>query len=117
LLPLDTSGWTCDTATDLDAVIGDLDVVYLLRIQNERGGGTGLTSLPEYVRRFGLDDRRFSLLHEDAVIMHPGPMNRGVEIAPQVADHPRTLILDQVRNGVAARMAVLFRLLTEGGSS
>ena len=112
LLPLDTTGWPCDTATELDAVIGELDVVYLLRIQSERGGVTGFTSLPEYVRRFGLDDRRFRLLRDDAVIMHPGPMNRGVEIAPHIADHPRTLILDQVRNGVAARMAVLFRLLT-----
>jgi aspartate carbamoyltransferase catalytic subunit len=112
LLPLDTTGWPCDTATELDGVIGDLDVVYLLRIQSERGGVSGFTSLPEYVRRFGLDDRRFRLLRDDAVIMHPGPMNRGVEIAPHIADHPRTLILDQVRNGVAARMAVLFRLMT-----
>jgi aspartate carbamoyltransferase catalytic subunit len=112
LLPLDTTGWPCDTATELDEVIGDLDVVYLLRIQSERGGVSGFTSLPEYVRRFGLDDRRFRLLRDDAVIMHPGPMNRGVEIAPHIADHPRTLILDQVRNGVAARMAVLFRLMT-----
>lgn len=115
LLPLTTTGWPCDTATDLDSVIGDLDVVYLLRIQNERGGGSGFTSLPEYVRRFGLDDRRFRMLNDDAVIMHPGPMNRGVEIAPHIADHPRTLILDQVRNGVAARMAVLFRLSTPDG--
>lgn len=115
LLPLTTTGWPCETATDLDSVIGDLDVVYLLRIQNERGGGSGFTSLPEYVRRFGLDDRRFRMLNDDAVIMHPGPMNRGVEIAPHIADHPRTLILDQVRNGVAARMAVLFRLSTPDG--
>jgi aspartate carbamoyltransferase catalytic subunit len=117
LLPLDTTGWPGETATDLDAVIGDLDVVYLLRIQSERGGGSGFTSLPEYVRRFGLDERRFRLLSDDAVIMHPGPMNRGVEIAPHVADHVRTLILDQVRNGVAARMAVLFRLLTAEAES
>lgn len=115
LLPLTTTGWPCETATDLDSVIGDLDVVYLLRIQSERGGGSGFTSLPEYVRRFGLDDRRFRMLNDDAVIMHPGPMNRGVEIAPHIADHPRTLILDQVRNGVAARMAVLFRLSTPDG--
>ncbi|HJR93412.1 MAG TPA: aspartate carbamoyltransferase catalytic subunit [Acidimicrobiia bacterium] len=117
LLPLDTTGWPCETAVDLDGVIGDLDVVYLLRIQSERGGASGFSSLPEYVRRFGLDDRRFGLLHPEAVVMHPGPMNRGVEIAPHIADHARTLILDQVFNGVAARMAVLFRLLTaEAGS-
>lgn len=111
LLPIDVSGWPCDTAIDLDTVLANLDVVYLLRVQTERGGGTGFTSLPEYVRRFGLDDARFARLKPEAVIMHPGPMNRGVEIAPHVADHPRTLILEQVRNGVAARMAVLFRLL------
>lgn len=111
LLPLDTAGWPCELSTELDDVVGDLDVVYLLRIQAERGGGTGFTSLPEYVRRYGLDDERFARLPDEAVVMHPGPMNRGVEISPQVADHPRTLILDQVRNGVAARMAVLFRLL------
>lgn len=111
LLPPDMEGWPAETAADLDGVIDGLDVVYLLRIQQERGGDSGFTSLPEYVRRFGLDDRRFSRLHSEAVVMHPGPMNRGVEISPHVADSPRTLILDQVRNGVAARMAVLFRLM------
>lgn len=111
LLPHDTTGWPVRVAHDLDAVIGRLDVIYLLRIQLERGAGTGFSSLPEYVRRFGLDDGRFSRLRPEAVVMHPGPMNRGVEISPHVADSPRTLILDQVRNGVAARMAVLFRLL------
>lgn len=115
LLPFDTTDWPCDVATELDPILSQLDVVYLLRIQQERGGGTGFTSLPEYVRRFGLDGRRFDMLSSDAVIMHPGPMNRGVEIAPHVADHPRTLILAQVRNGVAARMAVLFRLLGAPG--
>jgi aspartate carbamoyltransferase catalytic subunit len=115
LLPLDIRGWPCDLSTDLDEVISGLDVVYLLRIQAERGGVTGFTSLPEYVRRFGLDDARFARLPDDAVVMHPGPMNRGVEISPHVADHPRTLILEQVRNGVVTRMAVLFRLLASPG--
>lgn len=115
LLPPDTEGWPAEAAADLDAVIDGLDVVYLLRIQQERGGDSGFTSLPEYVRRFGLDDRRFARLNSEAVVMHPGPMNRGVEISPHVADSPRTLILDQVRNGVAARMAVLFRLLAAPG--
>ncbi|CAN5894515.1 aspartate carbamoyltransferase catalytic subunit [soil metagenome] len=111
LLPTHTAGWPCRITGDLDDVIDELDVVYLLRIQAERGGRSGFTSLPEYVRRFGLDDARFARLGSDAVIMHPGPMNRGVEIATHLADHPRSLILEQVRNGVAARMAVLFRLL------
>lgn len=115
LLPLDRNGWPVEVAGDLDAVLADLDVIYLLRIQAERGGASGFTSLPEYVRRFGLDDRRFSRMSPEAVVMHPGPMNRGVEIAPHVADSPRTLILEQVRNGVAAHMAVLFRLLAAPG--
>jgi len=116
LLPRDLAGWPVDVANDFDDVLPQLDVVYLLRIQQERGGTTGFTSLPEYVRRFGLDDSRFARLRPEAVVMHPGPMNRGVEISPQVADSPRTLILDQVRNGVAARMAVLFRLLASPGA-
>lgn len=116
LLPLDLAGWPVEVANEFDDVLADLDVVYLLRIQQERGGATGFTSLHEYVRRFGLDDSRFARLRSDAVVMHPGPMNRGVEISPQVADSPRTLILDQVRNGVAVRMAVLFRLLAAPGA-
>ncbi len=116
LLPRDLAGWPVDVANDFDDVLPQLDVVYLLRIQQERGGTTGFTSLPEYVRRFGLDDSRFARLRPEAVVMHPGPMNRGVEISPQVADSPRTLILDQVRNGVAARMSVLFRLLASPGA-
>lgn len=115
LLPFDLTGWPVETAADLDGVLDGLDVVYLLRVQQERGGGSGFTSLPEYVRRFGLDDQRFARLPSEAVVMHPGPMNRGVEISPHVADSPRTLILDQVRNGVATRMAVLFRLLASPG--
>ncbi|HLU52257.1 MAG TPA: aspartate carbamoyltransferase catalytic subunit [Acidimicrobiia bacterium] len=116
LLPLDMTDWPVEVANDFDEVLPHLDVVYLLRIQQERGGTTGFTSLPEYVRRFGLDDSRFARLRPEAVVMHPGPMNRGVEISPHVADSSRTLILDQVRNGVAARMAVLFRLLASPGA-
>jgi aspartate carbamoyltransferase catalytic subunit len=110
LLPLDIAGWPCDAVNDLDSILGEVDVVYLLRIQQERGGGAVFPSLPEYVSRFGMTRRRFEALAPEAVVMHPGPMNRGVEIAPEVADHPRSLVLDQVRLGVAVRMAVLFRL-------
>lgn len=117
LLPLDAATWPCDTSDSLDDVIEGLDVIYLLRIQTERGGVSGFTSTPEYVRRFGLNDARFARLPSEAVVMHPGPMNRGIEISPRVADHERTLILDQVRNGVAARMAVLFRLLASPGDA
>lgn len=110
LLPLDVDGWPCQVSHDLDAVLPDIDVVYLLRVQAERGGASVFPSLPEYVERFGMTRRRFESLHRDVVIMHPGPMNRGVEIDPAVADDPRSLVLDQVRIGVAIRMAVLFRL-------
>ena len=111
LLPVDTEGWPVHAAHDLDDVLPGLDAVYLLRVQAERGGASVFPSLPEYVRRFGMTRERFASLKPDAVVLHPGPMNRGVEIADPVADDPRSLVLDQVSNGVAVRMAVLFRLL------
>ncbi|HSL26650.1 MAG TPA: aspartate carbamoyltransferase catalytic subunit [Acidimicrobiia bacterium] len=114
LLPLDLSDFPVEVSHSLDDVLPHLDVVYLLRIQMERGSGPVFPSLHEYVTRFGVDRRRLEALPPEAVVMHPGPMNRGVEIAPEVADHPRSLILEQVANGVAIRMAVLFRLLTGG---
>jgi aspartate carbamoyltransferase catalytic subunit len=110
LLPVDWEGWPVKVAGSIDDVL-DVDVIYLLRIQAERGGASVFPSWPEYVSRFGMTRERFEHLAEDAIVMHPGPMNRGIEIAPQVADHPRARILEQVANGVAVRMAVLFRLL------
>lgn len=115
LLPRDLGGWPCTVTGHLDDVLDQLDVVYLLRIQAERGGASAFPSWPEYVSRFGLSRERFAQLHEGAVVMHPGPMNRGIEIAPEVADSERALVLDQVRLGVAARMAVLFTLATGRG--
>jgi aspartate carbamoyltransferase catalytic subunit len=115
LLPFHVESYPVATSADLDSILGDLDVVYMLRVQLERGSGPVLPSLPEYVSRFGLDRRRFLHLGKEAVVMHPGPMNRGIEIAPDVADDPRSLITDQVSNGVATRMAVLFRLLKGKG--
>lgn len=88
---------------DLDDAIGDFDVVYLLRVQQERGGVID----DDYLTRFSLDGTRAARLKEDAVIMHPGPINRGVEVSGEVADSPRSLIAEQVRNGVPTRMAVL----------
>ncbi len=111
LLPVDLTGWPVATAETLDEVLGFVDAFYLLRVQAERGGTTVFPSLPEYVARFGMTADRFRRLRPEAIVMHPGPMNRGVEIAPEVADDPRCLVLDQVANGVAVRMAVLFRLL------
>lgn len=112
LLPTSLSAFPVEIATDFDEVIQGLDVVYMLRVQLERGSGPVLPSLPEYVSRFGLHRERFERLPADAVVMHPGPMNRGIEIDPDIADGRRSLITRQVSNGVATRMAVLFRLLT-----
>ena len=111
LQPVSVDGWPVTQSDTLDDVLADIDVVSLLRIQTERGGQSVFPSLPEYVARFGMTQRRFDALPPDAVVLHPGPINRGVEIADAVADHERTLILNQVTNGVAVRMAVLFRLL------
>lgn len=111
LLPVDMDGWGVSTADGLDEILGEVDAVYLLRIQQERGGGAVFPSIDEYVSRFGLTRERAERLLPDAVVMHPGPMNRGVEIDPTVADGLRSLVLPQVTNGIAVRMAVLFRLL------
>ncbi len=111
LLPVDLAGWPVALAPTIDDVLPIADVVYLLRVQAERGGAAVFPSLPEYVARFGLTRARFERLQPEAVVLHPGPMNRGVEVAPEVADHPRCLVLDQVAHGVAVRMAVLYRLL------
>lgn len=111
LLPLDPDAWPVDVSHDLDEVLETLDVVYLLRVQTERGGGSVFPSLQEYTDRFGMTSDRFARLGDQAVVMHPGPMNRGVEIGHDVADDERSLVLDQVTNGVAARMAVLFALI------
>ncbi len=111
LLPIQTDGWPAKASEDLDEVLTELDVVYLLRVQAERGGASVFPSLSEYTTRYGMTVQRFSRLKPDTVVLHPGPMNRGVEIAAEVADDDRSLILQQVANGVAVRMAVLFRLL------
>jgi aspartate carbamoyltransferase catalytic subunit len=111
LLPIDTHGWPGVATEDFDDVLTELDVVYLLRVQAERGGASVFPSLSEYTNRYGMTRERFARLKPDTAVLHPGPMNRGVEIAAEVADHERSLILEQVANGVAVRMAVLFRLL------
>ncbi|HVY49045.1 MAG TPA: aspartate carbamoyltransferase, partial [Minicystis sp.] len=89
------------------------DVVMMLRVQRERLGGAVLPSNREYSRVFGLNAARLALAKPDAIVMHPGPMNRGVEIDPAIADGPRSVILDQVEAGVAVRMAVLWKLAAE----
>jgi len=111
LLPVTTEGWPVEVTASLDEILPGLDVVYLLRVQTERGGASVFPSLAEYTTRFGMTRERRRRLKEGAVVMHPGPMNRGVEIADEVADDPDALVLEQVSMGVAVRMAVLFRLL------
>ncbi|HEX2383425.1 MAG TPA: aspartate carbamoyltransferase catalytic subunit [Acidimicrobiales bacterium] len=114
LLPPSLDGWPVSVSHDLDAVLPKCDVVYLLRMQRERMTEALIPSLREYTAGFGLTRRRVDLLDESTLVMHPGPMNRGVEIAAEVADLPRSVVVDQVRNGVAVRMAVLFLLLGSG---
>src|SRR4051794_13507204 len=114
LLPPSLDGWPVSVSYDFDAVAPKADVVYLLRMQRERMAEALIPSLREYTTRYGLTARRAELLGDNALVMHPGPMNRGVEIAAEVADLPRSVVVDQVRNGVAVRMAVLFLLLGSG---
>ncbi|TML37018.1 MAG: aspartate carbamoyltransferase catalytic subunit [Actinobacteria bacterium] len=112
LLPPSLAGWPVTVSHDLDAVLPGAEVVYLLRIQRERASEALLPSLREYTAGYGLTRDRSRLLRPDALVMHPGPMNRGVEIAAEVADLPCSVVTRQVANGVAVRMAVLFLLLS-----
>ena len=111
LLPPSLEGWPVTVVPDLDDALAKADVVSLLRLQAERGSGAFVPSLREYTACWGLTARRARLLQPDAVVTHPGPMVRGVEIAGDVADLPQAVVTRQVANGVAVRMAVLFLLL------
>ncbi len=118
LLPPSLEGWPVVGVThDFDAVLDDVDICYLLRLQSERGTGAYLPSVREYAASYGLNARRAARLAEGTLVMHPGPMNRGVEIADEVAGLPQSVVLRQVANGVAVRMAVLFMLLGSGGAA
>jgi aspartate carbamoyltransferase catalytic subunit len=110
LVPKVFEKWGCRVTWDLEEALRDADVVNLLRIQHERQEVTMFPSLGEYTNLFGLNVARSELLRPDALIMHPGPINRGVEIESEVADGPRSVVLEQVNNGLAVRMAVLFLL-------
>ncbi|MFN2495011.1 MAG: aspartate carbamoyltransferase catalytic subunit [Pseudonocardiaceae bacterium] len=123
LLPFKVENWgVADRAVtvghDLDAALPGADAVMVLRVQAERMHGGFFPSVREYSLRYGLSEARLALLPEHAVVLHPGPVLRGMEIAHAVADSPRAAIIDQVRNGVHVRMAVLYHLLAaqdEGG--
>lgn len=111
LLPVGVDQWPVSVSADLDAELPAADAVMMLRVQAERMNGGFFPSAREYSVRYGLSERRLGLLADDAVVLHPGPMLRGMEIGYSVADSPRAAVLEQVRNGVHVRMAVLFGLL------
>jgi aspartate carbamoyltransferase catalytic subunit len=115
LLPLGAETWDCEVGYDLDAVLPKIDVVMMLRVQRERMTAAYFPSAREYSRRYGLTSNRMAMLPDHALVMHPGPMNRGMEISADVADSARSVIVEQVSNGVAIRMAVLYRLLAGEG--
>lgn len=115
LMPHAVESWPCRASYDLDAELRKSDVVMMLRVQQERMSAAYFPSVREYRRRYGLDAGRMDLLPGHAVVMHPGPMNRGVEIAAEVADSGRSTIVAQVANGVTVRMAVLYLML--GGAT
>jgi aspartate carbamoyltransferase catalytic subunit len=111
LLPLAVGSWPCAVSYDLDSELPKSDVVMMLRVQQERMTAAYFPSVREYSRRYGLDTARMARLPGHAIVMHPGPMNRGVEIAAEVADSVRSTIVEQVANGVTTRMAALYLLL------
>ena len=113
MLPPGIEKLGCEVFTNMEDAIRDVDVVMMLRIQRERQGASLIPSVREYCKFFGLNDERMKLAKEDAIVMHPGPINRGVELSTSVADGPQNVILDQVENGVAVRMALLY--LAAGG--
>ncbi|MEH3068680.1 MAG: aspartate carbamoyltransferase catalytic subunit [Aeromicrobium erythreum] len=111
LLPVGVHTWPVSTSYDLDATLEGTDALMMLRVQGERMNAAYFPSAREYSRRYGLDRARMNRLPDHAVVMHPGPMNRGMEISADVADSDRSVIVEQVTNGVAVRMAVLYLLL------
>lgn len=111
LLPVGIESWPCEISYDLDSVIGSVDAIMMLRIQMERMSELFFPNAREYSRYFGLNSDRMRALKSDAIVMHPGPMNRGLEITADAADGARSVIVEQVANGVSIRMAILYLLL------
>jgi aspartate carbamoyltransferase catalytic subunit len=116
LFPVGVGAWPCSTSYDFDGVLsgdfGPVDALMMLRVQRERMNAAYFPSAREYSRRYGLDSRRLAMLSDRAIVMHPGPMNRGLEISAIAADSARSTVVEQVANGVAVRMAVLYLLLS-----
>jgi aspartate carbamoyltransferase catalytic subunit len=111
LLPVGVESWPVTISYDFDQVLDSLDVVMMLRVQQERMGELFFPNAREYSRYFGLNTDRLNALHPGAIVMHPGPMNRGLEITAESADSARSVIVEQVANGVSVRMAILYLLL------
>ena len=111
LMPYGVESWPCHTSYSIDDVLPDVDAIMMLRVQAERMQAAYFPSSLEYSRMFGLDSARVARLPEHAIVMHPGPMNRGMEISADVADSPRSVMVEQVTNGVSVRMAVMYLLL------
>lgn len=115
LIPVGVVDWNVKVSYDLDSVLKDIDVLMMLRVQSERMANSFFPSEREYSRGYGLDITRLSALNPNAIVMHPGPMNRGLEISAESADSHKSVVLAQVSNGVLVRMAVLYQLL--GGAA
>jgi aspartate carbamoyltransferase catalytic subunit len=114
LLPVGVETWPCTVSYDLDTVVPFVDVVMMLRVQQERMTDFYFPNAREYSRYFGLNIDRMKVMKPGSIVMHPGPMNRGLEISAEVADSARSVITEQVTNGVSVRMAILYVLLTGG---
>jgi aspartate carbamoyltransferase catalytic subunit len=115
LLPVGIESWPTEVSYDFDALIPDVDAIMMLRVQSERMNELYFPNAREYSRYFGLNSDRVKMMKKDSIIMHPGPMNRGLEITADVADSSRSVIVEQVSNGVSVRMAILYTLLTGEG--
>jgi aspartate carbamoyltransferase catalytic subunit len=116
LLPVGVEAWPCHVSYDFDSAIAGVDAAMMLRVQRERMDGAFFPTAREYTRGYGLDQRRRALIAPDGIVMHPGPMNRGMEIAPAVADGEGSVVTEQVANGVIVRMAVLYLLVSGEGA-
>jgi aspartate carbamoyltransferase catalytic subunit len=115
LLPVGIESWPAEVSYDFDDVIPQADAIMMLRVQSERMNELFFPNAREYSRYFGLNSDRVKRMKKDSIIMHPGPMNRGLEITADVADSARSVIVEQVSNGVSVRMAILYTLLTGEG--
>ena len=112
LLPIGVNSWNCESVFNLDSALPELDAIMMLRVQQERMNAAYFPSAREYSRDFGLNAKRLSQMKPNAVVLHPGPMNRGMEITAEVADSSSSVITAQVTNGVSVRMSVLYHLLS-----